>query len=184
MFENARDAAEMVLRLSDFCRATLTSAKDELPTLGAEVGALRTYLDVEKVRWGEKLQAEFTVAPEVEAVRLPPFLLLPLVENAIKYGGRTSPNILRLRICAQRVDRTLLIEIANTGEWLPPNPSRPGSTGIGLENLRQRLWRYYPDAHEFTTEAADGWVVAWLKITTDLMPMVPANRELAERQSA
>lgn len=165
LFENARDAGEMVLRLSEFCRATLTGSKDELPTLGAEVEMLRAYLDVEKVRWGEKLQIEFAVAPEASPVRLPPFLLLPLVENAIKHGGRTSSDVLRLSLRAQRTGRALRIEVANTGEWVPPEAARPDSTGIGLENLRQRLQRYYPDAHGFTTEAKDGWVIARLLIT-------------------
>lgn len=175
LFESARDAGEMVLRLSDFCRATLTSAPDDLPTLGAEIDALRSYLDVEKVRWGEKLQLEFAVAPAVAELRLPPFLLLPLVENAIKYGSRTSPDVLRLRIAACRAGEVLHIEIANTGRWLAPDPTRPESTGIGLENLRQRLRRYYPDAHAFTTEAADGWVTARLAIACAPRPaMRPA----------
>jgi integral membrane sensor domain MASE1 len=164
LYENARDAGEMVLRLSDFCRATLTSAPDDLPTLGAEIEALRSYLDVEKVRWGEKLQVEFAVAPDVVALRLPPFLLLPLVENAIKYGSRTSPDVLRVRIAARLAGGSLHLEIANTGRWLAPDVTRPESTGIGLENLRQRLRRYYPDAHAFATEAVDGWVVARLEI--------------------
>ncbi len=165
LFENARDAGEMVLRLSEFCRATLTGAEDDLPTLGAEIETLRGYLDVEKVRWGEKLQVEFSVAPEVEPVQLPPFLLLPLVENAIKYGSRTSPDVLRLGIRAQNTERGLLIEIANTGSWVPPEVARPDSTGIGLENLRQRLRRYYPGAHAFTTEERGGWVTVRVIIT-------------------
>ncbi len=168
LFENARDAGEMVLRLSEFCRATLTGPKDELPTLGTEIGALRSYLDVEKVRWGENLQVEFDVTPEVESVRLPPFLLLPLVENAVKYGSRTTPGVLRLHISAHRIDGALLIEVANTGEWLPPDSTRAESTGIGLENLRQRLERYYPDAHAFTTAAENGWVRARLRLLRDL----------------
>ncbi|MFZ5495047.1 MAG: MASE1 domain-containing protein [Verrucomicrobiota bacterium] len=176
LFENARDAGEMVLRLSDFCRTTLTGAADDLPTLRAEIDALRIYLDVEKVRWGDKLQIEFDIAPEAEAVRLPPFLLLPLVENAIKYGSRTSPDVLRLKIRAQPVGRTLHIEVANTGMWLQPEVTRPDSTGIGLENLRQRLRRYYPGAHAFSTDASEGWVIAWLEIPTEaplLKPAVP-----------
>lgn len=164
LFENASDAGEMVLRLSEFCRATLTGPKEGLPTLGGEIEVLRSYLDVEKVRWGEKLQVEFAVAPEAEPVQLPPFLLLPLVENAVKHGGRTSSGVLQLSIRAQRIGHELHIEIANTGEWLPRDAARPDSTGIGLENLRQRLRRYYPRAHKFTTVARDGWVTAQLVI--------------------
>lgn len=186
LFESARDAGEMVLRLSEFCRATLTQPNDELPPLGVEFAALRTYLEVEKVRWGHKLSVEFDVAPETEDFRVPPFLLLPLVENAIKYGGETSRDVLGIRIRASYGDaetqtadgadpRTMVIEIANTGEWLPPSRSRPNSTGIGLENLRQRLKRYFPNAHEFSTEVRDGWVVARLHLTGSavLSPSAP-----------
>lgn len=170
VYENARDAGEMVLRLSEFCRSTLTVATDEFPTLGTELAALRSYLDVEKVRWRDRLRIEFDIAPEVEAMQLPPFLLLPLVENAIKHGARTTRERMELRLRAfavaspvgarqAAVPDTVIIEVANSGEWLPAAPHRPGSTGIGLENLRQRLRRYYPEAHTFTTEAKNGWVV-------------------------
>lgn len=172
LFENARAAAEMVLRLSEFCRATLTGPQDELPTLGAELGALRSYLDVEKVRWGDKLELAFAVTPAAEAVRLPPFLLLPLVENAIKYGSRTSADVLRLEIRADLAGGRLCIEIANTGDWVPPGAARPESTGIGLENLRQRLRRYYPDAHAFSIGPRDGRVVARLELPREVPPRV------------
>ncbi len=183
LFENARDAGEMVLRLAEFCRATLTRGND-VPTLGAEIEALRSYLDVEKVRWGEKLQIEFAVAPDVAAVKLPPFLLLPLVENAIKYGSLTSPDVLRLEIHAQRTGPGVRIRIANTGAWLPPDATRPDSTGIGLENLRQRLGRYYPGAHSFAIEAKDGWVVARLELATSEPRSAPAEPARPEGQAA
>jgi hypothetical protein len=175
VFENPRNAGEMVLRLSEFCRSALTDVTDELPTLEAEISALRIYLDVEQVRWGNKLVIEIDLEPAVARIRLPQFLLLPLVENAIKYGGRTTPGVLRLRIRAfsaesryplaeGKMTPALVIEIANTGEWIPPQAASADSTGIGLENLRQRLQRYYPDSHEFTTTARDGWVIVRLRL--------------------
>ena len=164
LFENARGAGEMVLRLSEFCRATLTMRDGEQPTLGSEFEVLRVYLEVEKVRWGEGLQVEFAVSPDVASDRLPPFLLLPLVENAVKYGGRTSPGTLRLRLSARRDGPSIVIEIANSGLWLAPDPARTDSTGLGLENLRERLRRHYPAAHVFTIEAKDGQVIARLRL--------------------
>ncbi len=165
LFENARGAGEMVLRLSEFCRATLTVREGEQPTLGGEFEVLRIYLEVEKVRWGDGLQIEISVAPDVAAVRLPPFLLLPLVENAVKYGGRTSPGTLRLRLTARREGPAVLIEIANSGTWFAPDPKRTDSTGLGIENLRERLRRHFPDAHDFTLGPTEGWVVAKLRLT-------------------
>lgn len=164
LFENARGAAEMVLRLSDFCRATLSSPAAGHPTLGTEIEILRNYLDVEKVRWGDQLAVEIDVAPEVGPVPIPPFLLLPLVENAIKYGSRTSPGVLKLVVRAHREADDVRIAIANTGTWLRPGMQLTPSTGIGLENLRQRLQRYYPEVHRFSTKSADGWVVAEVRI--------------------
>ncbi len=165
LFENARGAGEMVVRLSDFCRATLTGPKDDLPALETEVDALRSYLDVEKIRWGERLQVEFAITPEAAQARLPPFLLLPLIENAVKYGRRTTRDVLRIRISATRAEGALHIAVTNSGTWVTPGSPRPDSTGIGLENLRQRLRRYYPGAHEFVTEEKDGTVTARLRLT-------------------
>jgi LytS/YehU family sensor histidine kinase len=106
------------------------------------------------------------------------------VENAIKYGSRTTPGVLRLNIRVFSAEEKatsgkddeapeLIIEIANTGKWLPPDPSRPGSTGIGLENLRQRLQRYYPGAHAFTLDAHDGWVTVRLRLARLHLPGKP-----------
>ena len=175
LFGNAAAAGDMVLRLSDFCRATLAKPDDDLPTLETEMAALRSYLDVEQAGWGDKLQVEFVIAPEAATARLPPFLLLPIVENAIKYGHRTSADVLRLKISARHSEGILTIEIANSGAWVPPDPRRQNSTGIGLENLRQRLRRHYPEAHDFTTEEKDGYVVARLRLAETGLNRKPAT---------
>ncbi len=180
MFENVKDAGTMVLRLSDFFRGTLTAPAEELPALAAEIDALRPYLDIEQVRWADKLQIEIAVDAAVEQRRVPSFLLLPLVENAIKHGSRTTTHVLRLalRAHAERpAERAsddgepwLVIEVANTGRWVPPDPPHPTGTGIGLENLRQRLARYYPGQHEFSSESKEGWVTMRLRLGRLLDP--------------
>ncbi len=124
---------------------------------------IESYLDTERARWRDELQVEFKIDPAARVLPLPPFLLQPLVENAIKYGGRTSPGTLHVSVSIARTEDGLAIEVANTGEWVEgDSPHRQGSTGIGMENLRQRLRRKYRDAHEFTTEARDGWV--WVRL--------------------
>ena len=167
-----RAAADMTLRLANFCRVALVRGEDDQITLGTELDNLGAYLHVEKARWGDSLAVEIDATADARAVPLPPFLLLPLVENAIKYGGATSPDRLALRIVGRVDGAALVIEVANTGSWVAAADERSASglpadlvsTGIGLANLRQRLARYYPGAHEFTTEAQNGWVVARLKI--------------------
>ncbi len=159
-----RAARDTVIRLAEFCRLTLhrPTTNDE-PTLGEEIEMLRAYLDIEKTRLGELFDYAIESDPALNRLRLPPFLLLPLVENAVKYGAATSRDSVRIRLKFSRgPDGRVLIEVANTGAWIPPTDTdrTVPSLGIGLENLRQRLARYFPGKHEFTTEPDNGWVVA------------------------
>jgi sugar lactone lactonase YvrE len=162
----ASNARSILERLTDFCRLTLSPPTgDEFPTLGDELRLLDTYLAIEKSRWGDLLKVELAIAPVAEAERIPPLLLLPLVENALKYGARTSRGGVALRLTAQRDHNGLFLEVANTGEWITPEQrGAVPSLGIGLANLRQRLQRYYPGCHRFSTEARDGWVFVRLRL--------------------
>ncbi len=164
VWSQSRPAGDLVRRLAEFCRLTLTRGGDTA-TLAEEFATLRAYLDLERARWHDQLAVEIDLDPAVAERRLPPFLLLPLVENAIKYGGHTSPGLLRLRLSARALpDGAAVVEIANSGTWVEPD-SRPeiASTGIGLENLRQRLARHLPGRHAFSIGPADGGVVARLE---------------------
>jgi hypothetical protein len=166
----ARDTLD---RLADFCRLTLTGRKaEERTTIGEEMAMLRAYLDIEQTRMGELLSVEFEVDASLDGASIPRLLLLPLVENALKYGQATSEDILGLKISVQRAAEGrdgIVFEIANTGSWVERG-SRPGipSTGIGHDNLRERLRRHYPEAHTFTHAAAVGWVRVRLELRAAL----------------
>ena len=164
-------ARDMIERLTDFCQMTLfRPANDESPTLGQEMKMLRAYLDIEQTRWGDLLEVVVDVEAAAGDTKIPSLLLLPLVENALKYGQATSRDRLRVRLAARREPGgAVLIEVANTGHWVAPTERGVvPSLGIGHENLRQRLQRYYPGAHEFTTVAADGWVTVRLVLRMPL----------------
>jgi len=167
VFTNAAAAGEMVTRLSEFCRWTLTHRSEGLTTVGEEADMLQAYLDIERTRWQDGLKANIEVDPAVRQDPLPQFLFLPLLENAIKYGGRTSPNVLEVTAHVKLEDDQLVCEVANTGKWIEPGTRAPmgaESTGIGLENLRQRLARHYgPDCRpEILT--MPGWVCVRLRL--------------------
>ena len=165
VFSSPEAAGKTVERLADFCRLALTRSDESGASVDDEVRLIESYLDTEKARWRDELHVELQIDPAARPLPLLPFLLQPLVENAIKYGGRTSPGALHVRLSIARTDDGLAIEIANTGEWVgADSPHRQGSTGIGLENLHQRLRRKYRDAHEFATEARDGWVFVRLRL--------------------
>ncbi len=193
IFSRPPAAGDMVSQLADLCRVTLTRNEESAP-VSDEFAMLNLYLDMEKTRWRDKLAVEIDLAPDAAKQLIPPFLLLPLVENALKHGRQSSTGVMSLRLAARldgsgtasrsvgkstlardgRVRRSathleqdsLLLEVANTGVWLEPGQSIAPSTGIGLENLRQRLKRYYPGAHELTTTAEDGWVVVQLRLVS------------------
>ncbi len=118
------------------------------------------------VALGELLEIDLCHDSALDRERLPYFLLLPLVENALKYGQATSPERVGLRLVTRRADSGgLLIEIANTGEWIEPTAQKSVVTlGIGLENLRQRLARIYRHSYRLDFTTADGWVVARLRL--------------------
>lgn len=160
-------ARESIDLLADFCRQTLQDkAADALVAWADEEIMLRSYLEIEQARLGELLVVQWDVGPDLPAdLRLPPLLLLPLVENALKYGAATSADRLELRVAVHVAAGRLVIEIANTGRWIEPDEAHPGpSLGIGHDNLRERLHRYYPNAHAFGHRSKDGWVVVWLKL--------------------
>ncbi|WP_415908407.1 histidine kinase [Oleiharenicola sp. Vm1] len=168
VFSNAEAAGEMVTRLSEFCRWTLTRGGDGMTTVAEEVEMLHAYLDIERTRWQEGLLTRVHVDPAARAVAVPQFLFLPLIENAIKYGGRTSPAVLEVAVLIRVEGGMLACEIANTGTWVGEKfgsaAPTPESTHIGLENLRRRLARYYgPQCRpHIVTEA--GWVRVRLRL--------------------
>lgn len=162
-------ARTMVERLADFCRLTLHRADErDWTTLGEEIELLRAYLEIEQSRWGDLLDVEIVCDPALNAERLPHFLLLPLLENALKYGRATSPDRVGLRLATSRdADGALVLTVANTGEWIAAAEKKTvSSLGIGLENLRERLVRYYPRAHRLEIASADGWVAVTLRLTS------------------
>ncbi len=145
--------------------------RDETATVRDEIEMLRAYLDTEKSRWRDTLEITIEADPAALDLALPPFLLLPLVENAIKYGGQTSPDKLGLRLEFRAEPHgALRIRIANTGKWIPPETTghTADSSHIGLDNLRQRLRRHYPEAHTFTTAEENGWVIMELLLNRSL----------------
>jgi hypothetical protein len=179
VFTNAEAAGEMVTRLSEFCRWTLTRGAEGVTTVADEVEMLQSYLDIERARWQEGLRARIEVEPAVQNVRVPQFLFLPLLENAIKYGGRTSPGVLEVSVRFSADGDSLLCEVANTGRWLEPRAQTqapfPESTRIGLENLKQRVARHYgPGCEPEIVTSQPGWVAVVLRLPRE--PRGPGSR--------
>jgi hypothetical protein len=159
--EDSCKAREMVTELSGFLRYSLLPASVADVALGEELASLRQYLAIEQIRFEHALDVTFSIEPAAERYRVPSFLLHPLAENAIKFGVRTSPMPLRLRVSARVAGNGLLIEMANTGAWHSDSDGSPtltNGTGLGLANVRERLVHRYPGRSRLELTEADGWV--------------------------
>lgn len=165
--EDKKNAKAMITELSEFLRYSLVDRDDGEVMLCQEFDALRHYLSIEKKRYEEKLDVAFDVDESAMHFPILSFLLHPFVENAIKYGMKTSPMPLRVRIKADVSGGRLHVVVANTGSWIGTGsiPERAAEgTGIGLENVRARLDNAYPNRHHLTLKEEHGWVEAVLEI--------------------
>lgn len=143
-------ARAMTLRLADFFRHSLGLKADRKVTLDEELGLVRHFLAIEQVRFGERLHVEFAVEDAALSCLLPPMLLQPLAENAVKHGIGRMLEPGRVRIVALRAGSLLRIDIENDVD--PEDAPEAGKgRGIGLDNVRQRL------AAAYGHEAAVRW---------------------------
>ncbi len=170
--ENRSQAKEMITELSEFLRYSLISKSYSDVPLKQELEAIRHYLKIEKKRYEEKLQIDYKINPLAEEFPLLSFLIHPLVENAVKYGMKTSSMPLQILIKADVRDDTLILEICNSGAWVEHDAreaDRPPGTGTGLKNIRQRLENAFPDHHLFEVLKHDQQVCVHIEITKAVM---------------
>lgn len=151
-------AREMITELADFFRYSLLETQARDVPLGDELRAIRSYLEIQRIRFEDRLCVSFDVGPRAEEARLPGFLIHPLVENAVKHGLDTQRGRVELRIRAALVGERLEVEVANTGRWREPRepatPSPVAGTGTGLVNVRERLEHAFPGRHHFELREA------------------------------
>ena len=148
--EKARD---MVVKLSDFMRYAL-ARKDELPvSLQSELENLRLYLDIEKVRFGDKLVTEELINQECFDFKLPVMLLQPLYENAVKHGVYESTESVRIVTQAKIINGYIEITIRNNYDT---TPSSKKGTGTGLLNVNRRLELFYGNRATIKTSKENG----------------------------
>jgi two-component system, LytTR family, sensor kinase len=161
--EKARD---MVIKLSDFMRYAL-SRKDEQPVpLKNELENLRLYLDIEKVRFGDKLTTEEIIDPDCLDFRIPVMLLQPLYENAVKHGVYESTESVTIITRARFIDGFFEIIISNNYD---PAPSLKKGTGTGLLNVTRRMELFYGNKGSMKTSKENGIYTVSLYIPQDYL---------------
>ena len=155
LLKQTERANAMLARLSSFLRYTLANEPTAKVTLAQEVETLKLYLEIEKMRFEDRLRPHFKIESETIGARLPSLLLQPLIENAIKYAVTPSETGADIWLTAHREGQGVRIEVADNGDGEGAALSASPSTGVGLANIRDRLSQAYGAAHRFDTRKND-----------------------------
>lgn len=158
--ENPSNAKSAVTMLSNILRNTLQIDKSREVTLAEELRLVKDYLDLEKIRYEERLAYVIDAAPEVQQALVPPFIVQSQVENAIKHGISRLPGRGVVRVDVRREGSMLMIRVSNTGNINSQQPL----TGVGFMNSIQRLRLLYGEQGQISIEELDEMVVVDINI--------------------
>ncbi|MET0371448.1 MAG: sensor histidine kinase [Sphingobium sp.] len=166
-------ANQMLSRLSSFLRYTLINEPTALVSIEQEVETLKLYLDIEKMRFEERLRPVFAIDPAVAHARLPSLLLQPLVENAIKYAVTPKEEGAEIAVTAEPAGDNVRITVSDTGPGLSEAPARriePHGlgTGVGLANIRDRLIQAFGERQRFETRSTPGGFAVTIEMPLNL----------------
>jgi len=181
--EDPSGARQMIARLGDFLRLTLEQSERQFVTLGEEVEFLRCYLDIEQVRFQDRLTVEFDVEQGAASLQVPHLILQPIVENAIRHGVAPRAGPGHIRVAARRADGSLRLEVKDTGPGMATAAAASKSAagaGLGLSNVRARLEQLYAGRHRFELSNGEG---GGLSVTL-LLPLDGATKAPPREGSA
>ena len=144
---DSKRASQMQKALITYLRGALPQMRQESSTLGREMRLIRSFLDLLKMRMEDRLDVEFQVPEGAESADFPPMMLQSLVENAIKHGIEPKPEGGKVTVAARIQNGQLWVEVKDTGIGIPNTDrleSSTSGTGLGLQNIRERLAMLYP----------------------------------------
>ena len=156
------EARKMVHHLSDFLRGTIRKEEQQWISLKEEMQYLQLYLEIEKVRFGNRLSTNIKIDESAEELKLPALLLQPLVENAIKFGLYDTIGDTVIHINAEKNDSSLMIQVVNPFD--PETSSPKQGTGFGLQSVERRLYLLFARNDLLNTEVNDSIFTTTVKI--------------------
>jgi two-component system, LytTR family, sensor kinase len=143
VLEDPPKANSMIARLGDFLRLTLDNSDQQLVSLKQETEFLRCYLEIEQVRFGDRLTVAFELEPQTLSAQVPHLILQPVVENAVQHAIAPRATRGHITIEARRLNSLLRLEVRDNGPGITSNGVSPGMKGVGLSNVRARLDQIY-----------------------------------------
>jgi len=171
VLEDPPKANSMIARLGDFLRLTVDNSDQQLVTLKEETEFLRCYLDIEQVRFGDRLTVTFELEPQTLSAQVPHLILQPVVENAIQHAIAPRSTRGHINIEAKRLNSLLRVAISDNGPGISSNANLPWKQGVGLTNVRTRLQQIYgPDFRFELMNTKGGGVTAFMEIPFEREP--------------
>lgn len=169
LLKQTERANAMLSRLASFLRYTLVNESAAQVTLSQEIETLKLYLEIEKMRFEDRMRPSFNVDPAAMHARVPSLLLQPLVENAIKYAVTPQEGGADIAVDARRVGNRVRITVSDTGPGTRgPQVGGSPSTGVGLANIRDRLSQAYGADHHIEANDTDGGFAVMIEIPYDM----------------
>ena len=162
---SAESMSDFLQKISRYLREILAPRDKILLPLHMELEAVKAYMDIEKVRFQDELIVSMEIDPGTTEIAVPDMIFQPLVENAVKYGMRTSPMPLKIIIKIALHDDFLVVGVKNSGAWIDPE-TNPSPTRIGLANLTERLELFYGTDFSFDLHKSGGWVDVKIHLPT------------------
>jgi two-component system LytT family sensor kinase len=161
---NPEAADRMISRLSDLLRLTFDRSGAAGVPLKEELEFLQKYLEIEQIRFQDRLSVKFDIDPETLDTEVPRMILQPLVENAIKHGIGPKSGEGLVQVSAMKRDKSIWIEVRDNGVGLSRNARARFTNGVGLSNTRTRLQYLYGDEHRLDFADGDGGLAVQLLI--------------------
>jgi LytS/YehU family sensor histidine kinase len=173
---DSQSAVRMLARLSELLRHILEEAGEQEASLEEELDLLTRYLEIEQVRFGDRLEVTVDLDEDARHALVPNLLLQPLAENAIRHGIARRAASGRIELSARREADRLILQLRNDGPDLPGGWSLDAGAGIGLRNTAARLRHLYGDAATLRLiNSAEGGVEARVYIPYHTRPRVSAE---------
>lgn len=160
-----RDAVKMINRLSELLRLTLDNIETQVQTLEDEIEFTRRYLEIERIRFQDRLTVDMDIDPQVLAAEVPTLILQPLVENAMRHGVDSNSGASQIQISARLQNGQVLMEVRDNGKNFEKISWQNDATGLGLKNTRARLSELYGEDYSFSlSRSENGWTIAQIAI--------------------
>lgn len=158
--DRSEDALSMIAEFGGLMRELLRETPDHEVSLDQELEFVRRYLEVERIRFADRLDIQVAGDPAIGTARVPSLILQPLVENAVRHGVARRASAGRIEVSAISAGSTIELRVKDNGPGLVDRPNQPGEHGVGITNVRARLAQLYGGQSELTLENLPGGGVA------------------------